>query len=249
MDDLKLAAELVRDAGLLASRMLAEGLDTEYKTSVSDVVSTADRVAEELVVSRLRRERPADGLIGEEGSSEPGERTWFVDPVDGTYNFLSGLPYWCSAVGLADRHGPVLGAVYFPVVDELWLGGRDQPTTRNGVPVPQLVDRPLSQVSMTTYLHPARMKEDQRRKAWESAISGAATLRVMGSASIDLSYVAAGRHGVFLQSNLNEWDWLPGAALVLAAGGATEIVSDGDIRWQIAGNAQTVAEVKARLQG
>src|SRR5689334_5676719 len=100
--------------------MLADGLRTERKTSVSDVVSAADRAAEELIARRLEAERPRDGVVGEEGTSRAGARTWYVDPVDGTYNFLSGLPFWCSAVGLADERGPVLGAIYSPVTDELW---------------------------------------------------------------------------------------------------------------------------------
>ncbi|MCR8526255.1 inositol monophosphatase family protein, partial [Escherichia coli] len=77
MDDLSLAAELVRDAGGLARRMLQEGLTTHYKTSVSDVVSAADHAAEALVVERLTAERPDDGLVGEEGAESPGERTWY----------------------------------------------------------------------------------------------------------------------------------------------------------------------------
>ena len=127
MDDETLAASLVREAGALAATMLADGLETEYKTSVSDVVSAADHAAEELVVRRLDDERPDDGLVGEEGSARPGERTWYIDPVDGTYNFLSGIPYWCSAVGLVDADGPVLGAVFYPALDQLWIGGRDRP--------------------------------------------------------------------------------------------------------------------------
>jgi fructose-1,6-bisphosphatase/inositol monophosphatase family enzyme len=137
-DDLRLAASLVRAAGTLAASMLRRGLGTEYKTSVSDVVSAADRAAEELIVARLRAERPGDGLVGEEGARDPGTRTWFIDPVDGTYNFLSGLPFWCSAIALTDGNGPLLGAVYQPTTDELWLGGRSSPTTRNGQSVAPL---------------------------------------------------------------------------------------------------------------
>ena len=106
--------------------MLREGLDVHHKTSVSDVVSDADHAAEELIVRALRTARPADGMVGEEGTEHAGQdgRTWYIDPVDGTYNFLSGLPYWCSAVALADGAAtPVLGAVYHPAADELWLGG------------------------------------------------------------------------------------------------------------------------------
>ena len=126
MDDVSLAADLVREAGVLASRMLSDGLDTEYKTSISDVVSAADHAAEELIVTRLAESRPDDGLVGEEGARRSGAgRTWYVDPVDGTYNFLSRIPYWCSAIGLADADGPLVGAVYAPTLDELWVGGRD----------------------------------------------------------------------------------------------------------------------------
>ena len=71
--------------------------------------------AEDLVARRLLEERPEDGVVGEEGTSRPGERTWYVDPVDGTYNFVSGLGMWCSAIALADADGVVLGAVYQPV--------------------------------------------------------------------------------------------------------------------------------------
>src|SRR5512138_3390101 len=118
--------------------MRLAGLQTRHKTSLSDVVSAADHAAEDMIVARLRQVRPDDGVVGEEGTNTPGRgaRTWFIDPVDGTYNFLAGLPYWCSAVALADDEGPVLGAVYHPTSNELWLGGRGAPITCNGVPLP-----------------------------------------------------------------------------------------------------------------
>lgn len=251
MDDLELAADLVHEAGVLAARMLADGLETHYKTSVSDVVSAADHAAEELVVGRLGAERPDDGLVGEEGArssgSGPAGRTWFVDPVDGTYNFLSGLPYWCSAIGLTDGEGPLLGAVYHPAIDELWVGGRDRSTTRNGAPVPPLPEQPLAEISVATYIHPARMATTGLQADWSAVIVRAATVRMLGSASIDLAGVAAGRLGLFLQADLNDWDWVPGAALVLGAGGATALVEHNGHRWQIAGNRQAVAEARTAI--
>lgn len=248
MNDAEVAASLVREAGALAARMLAEGLDTHYKTSVSDVVSAADHAAEELVVRRLSELRPDDGLVGEEGAARPGERTWYIDPVDGTYNFLSGLPYWCSAIGLVDADGPVLGAVYYPARDELWVGGRDLPTTLNGQTVAPLADEPLDRVSVATYLHPRSMRDEPRVAEWRAAVGGAATVRILGSASVDLAGVASGRLGIFLQANLHPWDWFPGAALVLGAGGVAEIVEHNGNRWQIAGNAQSVADAAAALR-
>src|SRR5512132_230484 len=148
---MSLAAELVREAGTLATEMLRQGLKTRFKTSITDVVSAADHAAEEQISRKLLESRPDDGLVGEEGARRPGDgRTWYVDPVDGTYNFLSGIPYWCSAIGLVDTDGPLLGAVYYPAVDELWLGGREAPTTLNGKQVPSLLSQALSEISVAT---------------------------------------------------------------------------------------------------
>jgi myo-inositol-1(or 4)-monophosphatase len=246
-DDLALAAELVRAAGMLARRMLADGLETKHKTSVSDVVSAADHAAEQLIVERLLAERPGDRLVGEEGTDQrPAEengRTWYIDPVDGTYNFLQGLPYWCAAIALADADGPVLGAVYHPFTDELWLGGRDHPTSLNGVPVPPLTDIPLAQLSVASYLHPATLPDDGARQPLLTAIGRAATVRMLGSGSVELASVAAGRLGAWVQHDSLDWDWLPGVALVIAAGGATEVLQHRGHRWHVAGNRQAVAEI------
>ena len=248
MDDVSLAADLVREAGLLASRMLAEGLDTKYKTSISDVVSAADHAAEELVVARLAESRPDDGLVGEEGARRSGAgRTWYVDPVDGTYNFLSRLPYWCSAIGLADAEGPLVGAVYAPALDELWLGGRDMPTTLNGAAAPELSARPLAELSVATHFHPRNMRDQSRLASWHAATGASAAVRVLGSASVDLAGVASGRLGIFLQANLQPWDWVPGAALVIGAGGVAEQVTVDGTRWHIAGNLQAVKDTQAAL--
>jgi myo-inositol-1(or 4)-monophosphatase len=248
VDDMSLAADLVRQAGTLAGEMLSQGLETRYKTSLSDVVSAADHAGEELISARLAEMRPDDGVVGEEGARKPGDgRTWYVDPVDGTYNFLSGIPYWCSAVGLIDTDGPLLGAIYYPAVDQLWLGGREIPTTLNGKQVSPLLNRHLSDVSVATYFHPRHLPDLQRLTAWQSVVASAATLRILGSASIDLAGVASSRLGVFLQANLNGWDWYPGAALVMGAGGVADELKVGANRWHIAGNPQAVGEVKVAL--
>ncbi|QGN35477.1 inositol monophosphatase [Microlunatus sp. Gsoil 973] len=254
-EDLELAAGLVRQAGELAGTMLADGLETRHKTSISDVVSDADHAAEELITKQLITERPDDGLVGEEGarrapSAENAERTWYIDPVDGTYNFLSKLPIWCSAVGLTDADGLVLGAVYHPVADELWVGGRGVRTTCNGVPVEPLVDAPLAEISIGSYLPPAKLAPDDigTLRPLLNAISRAATVRVIGSGSIELASVSGGRIGASLHGGTLPWDWVPGAALVEAAGGATRVIEHGGQRWHVAGNRLAVAEISAALQ-
>lgn len=267
--DIALAGALVHEAGELAARMLAAGLETFHKTSISDVVSDADRAAEALIGQRLAADRPADGLVGEEGARRPGERTWFVDPVDGTYNFLSMLPSWCSAVGLAQllpsdlRVGedaalagpaatataePLLGAVYQPAVDELWQGGVGHPTTLNGRPVTPLLERPLAELSVATYLHPSKMDDDRLRPVL-AVVARAATVRMLGSGSVELANVAGGRLGAFVQANSLPWDWLPGAALVRAAGGAASVIEHRGQRWCLAGNRRAVNDMTAAIFG
>ena len=249
VEDLQLAGELVREAGTLAAAMLADGLETHHKTSISDVVSDADHAAERLVTERLINERSDDGLVGEEGARRPGDRTWYIDPVDGTYNFLSNLGIWCSAIGLTDADGLVLGAVYHPVADELWVGGRGHPTSCNGVPVQQLVDQPLEQISIGCYLPPAKLTPDRIDAVAPllGAVSGAATVRVIGSGSIELASVAGGRIGASLHAGTLPWDWIPGAALVEAAGGVARVIDHRDQKWHVAGNRQAVEDVTAAV--
>jgi fructose-1,6-bisphosphatase/inositol monophosphatase family enzyme len=246
VDDLELAAGLVREAGELADRMLREGLTVQRKTSISDVVSAADHAAEDLIVKRLRTERPDDAIVGEEGTADSGTgRTWYVDPVDGTYNFVWGLPLWCAAIALDEA----LGAIFHPASDELWLGGHGHPTTRNGQPLAPLTDRHLADVSISTYVHPTTLTDDTLRVPLLRVMGRAATVRMLGSGSIELAAVAAGRLGVSVQANSLPWDWLPGAALVRAAGGAAEVVETEGHRWHVAGSRRVVSEVSDLLCG
>lgn len=247
MDDHALAVALVREAGLLAADMLRDGLRTHHKTSVSDVVSAADHAAEELISARLIADRPEDSIVGEEGTARAGDnpRTWYVDPVDGTYNFLSGLPVWCSALALVEGDEAVLGAVYQPAVDELWVGGRTWRTTVGGEPVPHLENRPLGEVSVATYLHPTTLPDDSVREPLVRVVRNAATVRMLGSASVELASVATGRLGLYVQSDCLPWDWYPGAALVRAAGGAAAVVQAHGHRWHVAGSRQVVDEAAA----
>lgn len=249
-EDAALAARLVREAGELAQRMRAEGLEADTKTSISDVVTAADHAAERQVVDTLAAERPADGVLGEEGASRIGTsgRTWVIDPVDGTYNFVAGLDWWCSAVALTDGEELVLGAVHHPASGRTFVGGPNLPTTVDGVPLPPLMDRPLSEACVTTYLHPPAYG-GAAGAAFGRLIGGAATLRMLGSASMDATAIAAGRLHVRCQHSMPPWDELPGAALILGVGGASERVEAGGVTWSAAGAATAVSDIGQALRG
>lgn len=249
LDDAALAVLLVQQAAGLAAEMRVGGIATTEKTSVSDVVTAADHAAEAFVLAALRHARPDDGVIGEEGTSVPSRsgRTWVIDPVDGTYNFVSGLPYWCSALALQQGEDVLLGAVHQPTSAETWLGGRDLPTTLNGTPVASLTDRPLAAISLATYLHPATLGDDDTRDPFLAMASGSATIRMLGSGSVDLASVAGGRIGAWAQHSTPTWDWLPGRGLVEGAGGRASVVEHRGLRWHLAGSERGVAELASRL--
>lgn len=235
----------------MAARMRAAGLSTTEKTSISDIVTDADHAAEAYIAQRLLAERARDSVVGEEGAAQQGDsgRTWYLDPVDGTYNFAWGLDEWCAAIGRADADGPDIGAIYQPSADCLWLGGRDAPTTCNGEPVPQLQPRRLADCSLVTYIHPTTLPDDGVRLPLLEVMQGAATVRMLGSGSVELAAIAGGRLGAYVQTDCLPWDWLPGAAIVLAAGGATTVFELHGHRWHLAGNASVVEEMERIVRG
>lgn len=249
--DADLAARLVVEAGTLARRLREDGLDVEHKTSISDVVTEADRAAERRITELLRRHRPGDGVLGEEGSlvETGGDRRWVVDPVDGTYNFVSGSDYWCSAVALSRGDDSLLGAVHRPTTGETFLGGTGLPTRRNGVPVRPLPPGDLADGCLATYLHPPFFDDPALAEPFLRVSRGAATLRMLGSGSVDLASVAMGVHTVWCQHSCPEWDWLPGRALVEGAGGVCATVTVSGYDWFVAGRPRAVDQAVALLRG
>ncbi len=249
-DDAALAQALVTEAGGLAARMRAEGLATDFKTSVSDVVTNADRAAEAFVAGVLDALRPADGVLGEEGAQRASAsgRTWVIDPVDGTYNFTSGSDYWCSALALVEGEPSnpdrlVFGAVHRPVPGYTWFGGPGIASTVNGRKLPRLADAPAAELSIGTYLHPRWMLDDAVRTTWHDTASRFATVRMFGAGSVDLCGVAAGQLGAWTQHSVADWDWLPGKAIIEGVGGVARKVAAGGVTWCVAGNATVVGEI------
>ncbi|MET3203797.1 MULTISPECIES: inositol monophosphatase family protein [unclassified Arthrobacter] len=262
LDDYQLASALVREAGQLALLMRMAGLQSQQKTSISDVVTAADHAAEAYVLEQLQRCRPEDGILGEEGASVAGTsgRTWVIDPVDGTYNFLHGSTYWCSAIALKDTSDVLLGAIFQPEEDKLWLGGTAHAATLNGGAlttyhgpgaVPDGGARnatALAELGAATYIHPTWLMDPLCAMPWHAAATSAAALRMFGSGSCDLGRVADGQLGCWFQHSCPEWDWLPGKAIVRAAGGATDTVRVNGLDWFMAGGTTAVRELRAALE-
>src|SRR4051794_25920966 len=131
---LALATGFAREAGGLALRMQKGVRTLDPKSSPTDVVTAADKAVERLLVEGIRAARPDDGLLGEEGASDPGTSglRWVVDPIDGTVNYLYGIPQWAVSIGVEDADGAVVGVVFDPAKDELWQALRGSGSTLNG---------------------------------------------------------------------------------------------------------------------
>lgn len=244
MTDAELAVRLAREAGTLAQTMRGGDLEVGTKRSVSDLVTAADHAAERLVVDVLGAERPDDGILGEEGADRASAsgRTWVIDPVDGTYNFVAGLDWWCSALALTDGDDLVLGAVHHPATGRTFVGGPDLPSSVDGVPLPAIVDQPLAESCVATYLHPP-WYAGEVGAAFTRAVGRAATLRMLGSGSMDAMAVAEGVLQVICQHSVPPWDELPGAAIIRGAGGVTRKVRAAGVEWYVAGAPTAVEEI------
>jgi myo-inositol-1(or 4)-monophosphatase len=238
VSDRALAERLVRVAGGIALDM--RGAVAEVKGAATDVVTEADRRAEAAMLDVLRAERPGDSVLGEEGAAiEGGARRWLLDPVDGTLNFASALPAWCSAVALVDGRASQASAVYDPVAGELFSAARGKGAFVNGAPV-RLQDAPqLADATVATFVDTRRRDADVTGGT-ETLLRRLGALRAAGCGSLELAWVATGRIHAWVQADVEPWDWYPGALLVEEAGGEAGVTG----RWHVAAaSAALAAEV------
>lgn len=221
LPELDLAVELARRAGEVLLEHRRRGpAGVGHKTSATDMVSDADRAAEDLIAAGLSEHFAADALVGEEGAGSGGSsgRRWIVDPLDGTTNFLYGLDAWCVSIGLEDEDGPLAGCVHDPNRDETFVAHRGGGAW--------LGDERLA-TSDTSDLPGALLgtgfsyRADQR--AWQAEVIGFLLPRVRdirrnGAAALDLCWVGAGRLDAHVERGLAPWDHAAGALVAAEAG-------------------------------
>lgn len=219
------------DAARAAGKQLLESFEgkatgVDAKSSHTDLVSDADRESETVIVSAIRWAFPDDAIVAEEGSLEHGGsgRTWYIDPLDGTINYLYGIPHWSVVLCLADADGALAGVVYDPVRDELFAAerGKGASLARAGgstraLRTTAVVDLGSSLVA-TGFAYVAEDREEQAR-ILTRVLGEVRDLRRYGSAALDLSWLAAGRWDAYFESVDKPWDWMAGALIVREAGG------------------------------
>ncbi|MGY2075374.1 inositol monophosphatase family protein [Blastococcus sp. SYSU DS0828] len=231
---LELAVTAAREAAALVARgRESAGEHVTTKSSPVDVVTAVDTASEELLVRRLLAARPADGVLGEEGAAREGTSgvRWIVDPIDGTVNFLYGIPAYAVSVA-AEVDGVVRAGVVLNVATgELfsatsgggaWLESPGRPPRRLTVPTPEALDRTMVATGFGYRV--------EQRRAQGAVVAQLVTrvrdIRRFGSAALDLCAVAAGRVDAYYELDLNPWDHAAGA-LVAAEAGAVVTGLDG----------------------
>ena len=219
------------DAARAAGRQLIESFEGEAtgvdaKSSHTDLVSDADRESEAAIVSAIRSAFPEDAIVAEEGSLERGGsgRTWYIDPLDGTINYLYDVPHWSVVLCLADAEGALAGVVYDPVRDELFGAkrGRGAWVSRGGGAQRELHTTAVADLASALVATGfAYVKEDRQEQAriLTRVLGEVRDIRRYGSAALDLSWVGAGRFDSYFESVDKPWDWMAGALIVREAGG------------------------------
>lgn len=225
-DELRaLAVELaVSAAGIALGGRRGAGaarLEHDTKSSTTDPVTASDRAAERLIRAELAHRRPTDGIVGEEERSRPGSSglVWHVDPIDGTVNFIYGLPFWATSIAVVDERGPVAGAVCAPVLGETYSAARQQGADLNGRPLGLDGARALADSLVGTgFSYSGDVRAEQSRVLAE-LLPHVRDIRRLGSAALDLCMVASGRLDGYFERGLNSWDRLAGELIVTEAGG------------------------------
>lgn len=245
----KAARNLTRDFGEV------ENLQVSLK-GPANFVSAADRKAEDILRAELAKVRPGYGFLGEESGNQPGDdksHTWIVDPLDGTTNFLHGIPHFAISIALEREGTIVAGLIYNPINDEMFTAERGKGAYLNDRRIRVAARKRLAEAVFACGLpHLGRGDLAQFRQEFAVIQDKVAGLRRFGSAALDLAWVAAGRLDAYWERNISAWDIAAGLLIVREAGGFVTDCAGNDTMFAtgdvVAGNETMHSELLAMLK-
>ncbi len=255
---LDLARSIALEAGELAAARRREGVEVAAtKSNIVDVVTAADREVEELVRTRIAEARPYDGILGEEGGVSGGSSgvTWVVDPIDGTVNYLYGIPHYAVSVAVVEGEPDpatwtaLAGAVFNPANGELFTASRGGGARLGDRAIRVADPTPLEQALVGTgFAYDAGVRREQGAVA-AGLLPIVRDIRRGGTAALDLAYVAAGRLNVYFERTLNPWDHAAGALIAQEAGAVVKGRGDAhpSSEFIIAGHPEVVEPLEELL--
>jgi myo-inositol-1(or 4)-monophosphatase len=221
---LETAVSAARAAGQLLREHFGTALDVN-EFAAHDIKLDLDVRAQELITQHLLGQFPDHALYGEEGiaGNQASEFQWIVDPIDGTVNYFYGIPHFCISIALRERDEIILGVIYDPARDELWQVERGGPAMLNGRPIHVSARNQLSDAVLSIGFAKSKTTIAAGLPVLEYFVGRARKCRLMGSAALDLAYVACGRLDAYIESSVSLWDVAAGKLLVEAAGGKFEM--------------------------
>jgi myo-inositol-1(or 4)-monophosphatase len=226
-----MAKGLVREVGQQALAYYRDraSLGVERK-GLQDLVSRADRECEDIIVESLRSRFPEDGFLGEErGRQNPGSETiWVIDPIDGTANFLRGIPNWCVSLGYIEGREPIAGVIYNPVTDELYAARKGGGATMNDHEIHVSSTRSLDEARMGIGFS-YRRSVDVHVAAMKALLDAHCEYNRFGSGALGMAMAADGRLDGYWEAHINIWDVAAGLCLVKEAGGWHNDFMQGDV--------------------
>ncbi|MBI3357179.1 MAG: inositol monophosphatase [Nitrospirae bacterium] len=229
---LETAIAASKEAGALLVDYSKSGFRVEHKNPIN-LVTDADRAAEECVIDRIRKHFPAHCFLAEERGrieQSPSPYLWVIDPLDGTTNFAHGYPAYCVSIGLEFRGRCILGAVFDPSRDELFTAIEGRGARLNGQLIHVSDTTALdSSLLVTGFAYDIRESPRNNLDHFVKFALKAQGMRRTGSAALDLCYVAAGRFDGFWEVQLNPWDMAAGSVIVQEAGGRLTTFCGNDL--------------------
>lgn len=217
----QLAIRLAQDAGAELRRRFGRQVTVRLKSAL-DPVTDADQAAETLIRRGIQERFPTHSIQGEEQGETVGTAAlrWIVDPLDGTVNYAHSLPQFSVSIAVADANGVQLGVVYDPMADELFMARRGQPAWCNGVRLTvSRTDVLQGALLATGFPYDRQRNPDNNHREFVALNLATQGVRRLGSAALDLAYVASGRLDGYWEQFLGPWDVAAGALLVACAGG------------------------------
>lgn len=223
-DFLEAAIAIAKEAGQLLRDSVSHSQQMHLKSSEADLVTETDRAAEALIVEQIQKRFPNHHILGEEGSAfgeGAFEYRWVVDPIDGTTNFAQGLPHFCVSIAVTDADMlPVVGVVYDPMRDECFSASKGGGAFLNEQAIHVTATSVLSEsVVASGFPYDKWSSAENNVILWGQFAVRTRGIRRMGSAALDLAYVACGRFDGYWEQKLNPWDMMAGWLLVTEAGG------------------------------
>ena len=228
-------ADAAEEAARAAGQLLRDNFDRPRRVNVAaahDIKLAIDVEAQDLITDSLLKKFPEHALYGEEGivGDQSSEHQWVVDPLDGTVNYFYGIPHFCVSIALRFKGEIIVGVIYDPVRDEMWRGQKGEKPTLNGKEFRVSERADLAEAVISVGLSKTGVTIEAGLPLLQEMVHRARKCRLLGSAALDMAYVACGRFDAYIEQGISLWDVAAGWLLIETAGGSVDMRPRKDMK-------------------